>query len=173
MKIGTQNTLRTTPQLPTTKTASPQSRSFQFSDGFESVGSQQNDFLGSSFSFSGPMHSPSTRNTGNFTMHQLMGTGPKDLRSSVETSLFDQEVGSGKGFEFLRFGPPLDFDGLVPLKLPQNYAFLTDGDSNAVRVDYPQRTAFVDQANNAFFLQVTDQMSTGKEHWFGPIPLKK
>lgn len=114
---------------------------------------------------------------GTSTLGLMLGQGAPNLQASVEDALGQHNIGTGEGDQFLRFGPPVDMEGLVPVKLPQTFAFLAgnlgSGSPENTSLDYPQRTAFVDSNNQEFFLKVNSDFGQGRDYWFGPIPMNQ
>ena len=142
-----------------------------------SPATQGNIFESSSAQTEGFVSSGTTQNQrGLSALHLQLGQSGPNLQTQVENALGRQEVGFGKGEEFLRFGPPLDMVGMTPLKLPQLFAFLSGGigsGEQTFQMDYPERTAFVDHSNQEFFLNVKSPQQGGENLWFGPFDLNK
>ena len=99
---------------------------------------------------------------------QQAGMSDQDLAIKIEEKLEKSEIGSWKGIPLRE--PPC-VDNLKPMLLDKTYAFMMQ---DHTQIDYPERTAFVDQANSEFFLKVTGHtgdLGPKPEFWFGPFGL--
>jgi len=99
---------------------------------------------------------------------QNSGIANQDLAIKVEDAIENSDIGSWKGVP-LRDKPCVD--NLKPLVLDKTYAFIME---DQTQIDYPTRTAFVDQDAKQFFLKVeghTGDLGPKPEFWFGPLPL--
>lgn len=107
-------------------------------------------------------------NSGVANSSQVGGISNQDLAMKVEDAMGKLDLGMFKGVP-LREAPCVD--NLKPLLLEKTYAFILE---DQTQIDYPERTAFVDQDAKEFFLKVagnTGDLGPKPEFWFGPMKL--
>ena len=96
------------------------------------------------------------------------GMSNQALAMKVEDAMSKLDLGTFKGVP-LRETPCVD--NLKPLLLEKTYAFILE---DQTQIDYPERTAFVNQDAKEFFLKVTGHtgdLGPKPELWFGPMKL--
>ncbi len=94
------------------------------------------------------------------------GLSSEDMAIKIEDVIYKKDLGSWKGVP-LREAPCVDH--LKPMVLDKTYAFILE---DHTQIDYPERTAFVDQEANQFFLKVTGStgdLGADPTFWFGPF----
>ncbi len=105
-------------------------------------------------------------NSGVSNATQGGGISNQDLSMKIEDAMSKLDLGTFKGVP-LRETPCVDH--LKPLLLEKTYAFILE---DTTQIDYPERTAFVDQDAKEFFLKVTGHtgdLGPKPEFWFGPM----
>ena len=105
-------------------------------------------------------------NSGVANASQSSGMSNQDLAMKVEDAMEQLNLGTFKGVP-LREAPCVG--NLKPLLLEKTYAFILE---DQTQIDYPERTAFVDQEAKEFFLKVaghTGDLGPRPEYWFGPM----
>jgi|MDTC01.3.fsa_nt_gb hypothetical protein len=97
---------------------------------------------------------------------QEIGMAPEAMMMAVEDALTKGDIGSWKGVP-LKEAPCVD--NLRSMVLDKTYAFIME---DQTQIDYPTRTAFVDQDAKQFFLKVeghTGDLGPKPTFWFGPV----
>ena len=93
----------------------------------------------------------------------------RTMSIAVEGALEQSRVGAWKG---IPLGIDPEVGGLVVVELEEVFAFIME---DQTQVDYPKRTAFVNEAAGEFYLKVegnTGDLGGPPAFWFGPMDLE-